>query len=149
LLRDFVRGEVMHILRRSADDPPGLQDRLMDLGIDSLMAVQLRGVLGTGLGLAEALPATLMFDHPSIAALADVLDGHLGAERDGSVPTADAAARTPAGAPRATAAREPGARAPAAPPAGALDILEADDVAALSEAQIDALVMARLQEPLT
>jgi 3-oxoacyl-(acyl-carrier-protein) synthase/SAM-dependent methyltransferase len=162
LLRDFVRREVMQVLRRPADDPPGLQDPLMDLGIDSLMAVQLRGQLGSGLGLPQLLPATLMFDHPTIAALAQVLAGYLDrATRDGSVPpdvvvAAAAAATVPAAAaaPVAVPAAPPEPASQAAAARGAataspLDILEADDVAALSDAQIEALVLARLQETMT
>ncbi len=150
LLRAFVRREVMRVLRRAGDDPPGLHERLMDLGIDSLMAVQLRGQLGTGLGLPEVLPATLMFDHPSIAALADVLGGHLGAMHPGSTPDADPVPVAPADkGPRAAADRVPVAVAPATRAPGALDILNVEDVAALSEAQIEALVIARLQEPMT
>src|SRR5690606_30701849 len=77
VLRDFVRDRVVRVLRLDADSPPGRHDRLMDLGFDSLMAVQLRNQLGTGLGLAQPLPATLMFDHPTIDALATHLLGRL------------------------------------------------------------------------
>ena len=47
----------------------------MDLGIDSLMAVELRNRLATGLALAKPLTATLVFDFPTIADIA----GHLNA----------------------------------------------------------------------
>jgi acyl carrier protein len=40
---------------------------LKELGLDSLMAVELRNALARSIG--ESLPATLLFDHPSLAAL--------------------------------------------------------------------------------
>ena len=43
----------------------------MDMGLDSLMAVQLRNSLRVGLGLKHKLPATIAFDCPTIEALAD------------------------------------------------------------------------------
>ena len=50
---------------------------LMDLGLDSLMAVQLRDLLGRHLVLPARLPATLMFDHPTIDTLAGFLHDRL------------------------------------------------------------------------
>ncbi len=48
---------------------------LRDLGLDSLMAVELRNAVGRA--VERPLPATLLFDYPSIAALADHLLGQL------------------------------------------------------------------------
>jgi len=73
LLHEYVRSQVMEVLRLSADQRPGLHHRLMDLGLDSLMAVQLRNQLESGLGLGRSLSATLMFDYPTIASIAAFL----------------------------------------------------------------------------
>ena len=73
LMNEYVRSRVMEVLRLDADRRPGLQHRLMDLGLDSLMAVQLRNLLESGLGLERSLPATLMFDYPTIASISTFL----------------------------------------------------------------------------
>jgi acyl transferase domain-containing protein len=123
VLREFVRDRVVRVLRLDANTPPGRHDRLMDLGFDSLMAVQLRNQLGTGLGLDKPLPATLMFDHPTIDALATHLLGRV----------MPAEASAPVAASVATSA------APAA--------LGEAAVAAMSDEEIEALLLARLDKP--
>jgi acyl transferase domain-containing protein/SAM-dependent methyltransferase len=70
MMRGFVRAQVMSVLRLKDGDEPGRQERLTDLGLDSLMAVQLRNRLSRGLSFAKPLPATLMFDYPTIEKLA-------------------------------------------------------------------------------
>jgi acyl carrier protein len=61
---------------------------LMEAGLDSLSAVELRNILAGKYGLE--LPATLMFDYPSIAALSAYIadaagDAHSGAAPDATV----------------------------------------------------------------
>jgi acyl transferase domain-containing protein/SAM-dependent methyltransferase len=73
LMNEYVRARVTEVLGLDADQRPGIQHRLMDLGLDSLMAVQLRNLLESGLGLGRSLPATLMFDYPTIAAISTFL----------------------------------------------------------------------------
>jgi acyl transferase domain-containing protein/SAM-dependent methyltransferase len=72
-MNEYVRAHVMEVLRMDADRRPSLQQRLMDLGLDSLMAVQLRNLLQSGLGLDRSLPATLMFDYPTIGSISAFL----------------------------------------------------------------------------
>ncbi|MCI4065636.1 SDR family NAD(P)-dependent oxidoreductase [Micromonospora sp. R77] len=64
-----------------------------DLGVDSLMALELRNALNAAAGLT--LPSTVVFDHPSAQALADLLDDTLFA--DAAAP-ADLPAPAPVGA---------------------------------------------------
>jgi acyl carrier protein len=69
IVREVVRDRVVSVLKLDASEPPGRHDRLMDAGLDSLMAVQLRNQLSAAFGV-ERLPATVMFDYPTIDTLA-------------------------------------------------------------------------------
>ncbi len=73
LLVEFVRQHTIRVLRLDHTQILERNARLMDIGVDSLMAVELRNRLRDGLGLTQKLPATLIFDHPTINAIAQML----------------------------------------------------------------------------
>jgi acyl transferase domain-containing protein/SAM-dependent methyltransferase len=71
MMLTFVRHKLGRVLRVQNIHTLERNQRLMDLGLDSLMALELRSQLCKGLGLPEkSLSATLAFDYPSIQALA-------------------------------------------------------------------------------
>ena len=71
LMREFLRARASKTLglgdARAVDD----HQPLRDAGLDSLLAIELRNVLGAAIG--RTLPATLLFDFPTI----DDLTAHL------------------------------------------------------------------------
>ena len=73
-LVEFVRGHVTAVLRLSPAKAPRRTQRLLDIGVDSLMAVELAGRLTAGLGLERPLRSTLIFEHPTIQAIAEYID---------------------------------------------------------------------------
>ncbi|MEU7002734.1 type I polyketide synthase [Nonomuraea sp. NPDC046570] len=68
---DLVVDCTFQVLGRNPDADLDLSRPFNDLGLDSLMAVQLRNALATATG--RRLPATLLFDHPTPAALSEAL----------------------------------------------------------------------------
>jgi acyl carrier protein len=75
--RKLVEQHVLAAARRilDIDDADEIDPRepLTELGLDSLMAVELRGLLSSGLGVERNLPSTLVFDYPSVADLTEYL----------------------------------------------------------------------------
>ncbi len=86
---DLVREEVAQSLGLAGPQAVGSDRAFRDLGFDSLMSVELRNRLSAVTG--SSLPATLLFDHPTPRAVAELLA--LGV-------------RSPVEAPRARPARE-------------------------------------------
>jgi len=117
-LVEFVRDHVAAVLRADRSAMPDRRGRLMDLGLDSLMAVELRNRLSKGLGLQRSLPATLMFDHPTIEAIATYLARELWERPDSSQPD-----QLPAAQARVSAA----------------------ELAELSDADVEALLIQKLE----
>jgi acyl carrier protein len=71
LVRNFTRETACRVLGLAEADGPPDDAPLSEAGLDSLLAVELRNVIGKLLGMS--LPATLLFDHPSIGALSEFL----------------------------------------------------------------------------
>ena len=88
---------------------------LSELGLDSLMAVELRNALGAS--LKRTLPATLLFDYPTLETLTDFLLKEL------------------------APSQPPAASAPAIPDRA---VMAAAELALLSEAEAEALLLAEL-----
>ena len=85
LLESFLRQELQAVLRLPG--PPEPRAGFFDLGMDSLMAVELRNRLNRALAGAYVAPGTVVFDYPDAASLALHLAGELGREF-GDGPTA-------------------------------------------------------------
>jgi acyl transferase domain-containing protein/NAD(P)-dependent dehydrogenase (short-subunit alcohol dehydrogenase family) len=71
LMRNFVRETSFRVLGLIEANGPADNTPLSEVGLDSLLAIELRSVLGKSLEVA--LPATLLFDHPTIEALSGFL----------------------------------------------------------------------------
>jgi hypothetical protein len=70
MLIDVIRREMAAVLRVGSPASLDVTRRLTELGLDSLMALEFRTRLGSALALESVLPATLVFDHPTIERLA-------------------------------------------------------------------------------
>ncbi|WP_438021153.1 type I polyketide synthase [Sorangium sp. So ce315] len=90
-LLDLVRTEAAIVLGLASFESLDPDRLLQELGLDSIIALQLRNRLAAATGVR--LPATLLFDHPTPAALASLLMTRLepgirkGPAKDGESPT--------------------------------------------------------------
>jgi acyl transferase domain-containing protein len=71
ILTAYVQRLAQHVLGLNASRLPDRRVPLSDIGLDSLMAVELRNSLAGA--VRRPLPATLLFDYPTIDALVDYL----------------------------------------------------------------------------
>ncbi|WP_051407417.1 type I polyketide synthase [Nocardia sp. CNY236] len=94
LLQDLVSTQVATGLGYDTGDTIDPERPLRELGLDSLTTVEVRNQLATVTGLT--LPASLLFDHPTIAALSAHLRGLL---TDGAASAFEPVARTSAADP--------------------------------------------------
>lgn len=124
LLIDFVRGEAAAVLGLDSGASMALDVGLFEMGMDSLMSVELRKRLERGAG--RKLPSTLTFNYPNVGALAGFLERELVvadvATVDGGVPAAPEA--------KATVVRGP----------------TTDNLDELSEEELEERLLARLSE---
>ncbi|MBX9638742.1 MAG: type I polyketide synthase, partial [Mycobacteriaceae bacterium] len=97
-LTEYLQQEVQSFLRLA--QPPAATSRFLDLGTDSLMAVELRNRLLGQFGGALTISATAVFDYPTIRSLAEYLAEQLPELMSGSgpAPAASEAVDQPAGA---------------------------------------------------
>ncbi len=93
LLVSFVQGEVQAVLRLSSAPAPTVG--FFDLGMDSLMAVELRNRLNRAFAGTYTAPNTLVFDYPNIAELAAHLAEALGEGGEAPAATPEAATEAP------------------------------------------------------
>ena len=85
---EFLQREVQNFLRLA--QPPAATSRFLDLGTDSLMAIELRNRLHSQFGGKFTINATAVFDYPTIGGLAEYLVGQL-PDADGAESVAEGA----------------------------------------------------------
>lgn len=76
LLIDYLHTQTLHILGLDTTEIIDPDKALMDLGLDSLMAVEMRNAISSAVG--RNLPASLLFDYPTLQSVSDFLLDALG-----------------------------------------------------------------------
>jgi acyl carrier protein len=92
VVQSHLRGRAARVLGLDPSEPIDPRRPLSEIGLDSLMAVELRNAIAESLG--RTLPATLLFKHPTLEALTDFLMGELcGPVKPAGSPVTDAGAQ--------------------------------------------------------
>ena len=116
VLSTFVREELKAVLRLPS--PPPATARFFDLGMDSLMAVELRNRLNRAFAGEYVASNTVVFDYPDTAGLARFLAGELAEACESGAPATRAEPAAPKPPPLAPRAPErPVSEPPPPPPA--------------------------------
>ncbi|MFI7367820.1 SDR family NAD(P)-dependent oxidoreductase [Streptomyces sp. NPDC050149] len=88
----LVRSQVARVLGHERSEAVDINRGFMDAGIDSLMALELRNEIGALLG--RRLPATFVFDYPSVSAVVGyMLDELFGGETENGTDLLEAEVR--------------------------------------------------------
>jgi acyl transferase domain-containing protein/NADPH:quinone reductase-like Zn-dependent oxidoreductase/acyl carrier protein len=119
-ITEFLQREVQGFLRLA--QPPAATSRFLDLGTDSLMAVELRNRLHSQFGGAFTINATAVFDYPTIGGLGEYLAAQLPDSEPASSETESAAASEQSS--ESVVEPEEGSEAVAAPEAKSESITE-------------------------
>lgn len=120
---DFVAREAAAVLGAAPGESLSPETGLFEMGMDSLMSVELRKRLQRGSGLS--LPSTLTFNYPNIGALATFLDAQLATSGASHVSAAIAAPVEPLAIPKTP--------------------IPTSDVSSLSDDELEARLLARLE----
>jgi acyl carrier protein len=92
IVRTHIRRIAAGVLGVADASAIEMQQPLRELGLDSLMAVQLRNEISKA--LERPLPATLLFEYPTVKSLVDFAASALGITSEGAASPAVAAAPT-------------------------------------------------------
>ncbi|MCY4582828.1 MAG: SDR family NAD(P)-dependent oxidoreductase, partial [Chloroflexi bacterium] len=84
MLASFLQRELQAVMRLPS--PPAASVEFSELGMDSLMAVELRNRLNRAFAGEYVVPNTVVFDYPSVTGLARHLAGELGEPAEAALP---------------------------------------------------------------